>query len=193
MKKGALLVNDSKASVLNDSSGRNAAFLFIRNAISNPRTVGALIPASKALSTKIACICYALNPTTLVELGPGTGVITDKILGFKPKLVEIDPKFSNHLQRKFSELEVFNECAIEYLQRIDRPVSIVCSIPLINNPISNEIKSAISRARAAGLLEWILIYSYGRKNPLAGCGFKNEKLIEKVNFNLPPARIWLNS
>lgn len=193
MKKGALQINESKAVGLNEYSGYSSPFLFLRNAISNPRTVGALIPASQTLSKKIASICLALNPTSLVELGPGTGVITDQIRGFKPKLVEIDPQFSNHLQRKFSELEVFNECAIEYLQRIDFPVSIVCSIPLINNPISNDIKSAISHARAAGLLEWILIYTYGRKNPLAGCGFKNEKLIEKVNFNLPPARIWLNS
>ncbi len=193
MKKTALLSADSSASDTNDPLGSKDFLLFFRNAIINPRSVGALIPASHALSAKMAEICNSLKPSALVELGPGTGVITEKIRHLDPTLVEIDEKFSKRLRKKFPELEVFNECAVAFLENLDQPAGVICSIPLINNPAAKRIKAAIAKSRSAGHLEWVAIYSYGKTNPLNGCGFNNEHLVAKIPFNFPPARIWLNS
>jgi phosphatidylethanolamine/phosphatidyl-N-methylethanolamine N-methyltransferase len=168
-------------------------FLFLRNAIKNPRSVGALIPASQALSAKMAALCDSLQPSALIELGPGTGVITERIRHLDPRLVEIDEKFSERLRGKFPGLQIFNECAVEFLEKLDYPAGVICSIPLINNPAAKKIKAAIARQRSAGLLEWVAIYSYGKTNPLADCGFENEQLVAKIPINFPPARIWLNS
>jgi phosphatidylethanolamine/phosphatidyl-N-methylethanolamine N-methyltransferase len=194
-----MLINNDAAPATNSNShnsSRNSEggdlLLFIRNAFSKPRSVGALIPASQGLARKIAATCNSLKPSTLIELGPGTGVITEKIGHLNPKLIEIDDQFSNRLREKFPELLVLNECAIEFLGKLDYPVGVICSIPLINNPAANEIKAALSRCRTKGLLDWVVIYSYGNTNPLRGCGFEHEHLVAKISLNFPPARIWLN-
>ncbi len=193
IKRDVLLIPDSNFPAVTRKAVSGDLLLFLRNAISKPRSIGALIPASQALAIKMAVICHSLKPSALIELGPGTGVITEKIRHLSPKLVEIDSQFSDHLSDKFPELTVFNECAVKFLEKLDSPVGVICSIPLINNPAANEIKAAISRCRTERLLEWVAIYSYGNANPLAGCGFEHEHLVAKVPLNFPPARIWLNS
>ena len=53
---------------------------FLLQYITHPRTVGAIIPSSKNLSRKMIANIDFNKCKCIVELGPGTGVFTERIL-----------------------------------------------------------------------------------------------------------------
>lgn len=69
----------------------------------------------------------------IVEFGAGIGSAT-QFLPARTVSVEWDPKFYVLLQERFPKREIVHMDAIEYLNSLEQPVSIVSSIPLINNP-----------------------------------------------------------
>ena len=54
--------------------------LFLKRFLANPGIVGALMPSSSALCKEITSHINIESAEAIVELGPGTGVITDEIL-----------------------------------------------------------------------------------------------------------------
>jgi hypothetical protein len=73
-------------------------FRFFRSWIEKPLTVGAVAPSGKALARVMAAYVDPTIPGPIVELGPGTGPVTEALLarGIDPArltLVEFDPTF----------------------------------------------------------------------------------------------------
>lgn len=126
----------------------------------------------------------------LLELGAGTGALTDSLRRLNPVLVERDQEWAQLLRRRFPGLEVRNECAVETLRGLREPVGLVSSIPLLNNPQSGQLKEAISQTYASGLLRFCVLYTYGWRNPLAGSGFRHHRRSGFVTGNFPPAHVW---
>lgn len=54
--------------------------LFLKQYITKPRTVGAVLPSSKYLTTKMIENVDFNYSSCIVEYGPGTGVFTERIL-----------------------------------------------------------------------------------------------------------------
>ena len=167
--------------------------MFIKKFLSCPRKVGSITPSGRQLSEEIAkqaIMLSGVNP--LVELGPGSGAITN----FLPKdtiSIEVDDGFAELLKSKYPERCVINTDATNYLLNLKRPVTIVSSIPLIGNPNANNIKDAVKMSYSAGMIETLITYSYGRKSPYSKCNFKSEIRTKFILFNIPPANIWVYS
>jgi phosphatidylethanolamine/phosphatidyl-N-methylethanolamine N-methyltransferase len=89
---------------------RNDVLMFLRSWVSEPLRVGAVAPSGETLAEVITReISPAIGP--VVELGPGTGVFTTKLLdrGVRPEdltLVEYGSEFAAHLQIRFPGVRV---------------------------------------------------------------------------------------
>lgn len=100
--------------------------LHLKNALAHPLKTASVLPSSPRLSQNIVDAADLENASTVVEFGPGTGVITEKIierLAPDATLVamEINADFAERTRREFPRAEVFNMCAsrtVECLQNL---------------------------------------------------------------------------
>jgi phospholipid N-methyltransferase len=84
------------------SEAARPALLFARQFLANPRTVGSLIPSSQPLVQRMLGGIDWTAAQTVVEFGPGTGVVTRAALArMRPdaRLIafELDPRFAAYL------------------------------------------------------------------------------------------------
>jgi phospholipid N-methyltransferase len=88
---------------------------FFREFLDHPHQVGAIIPSSDRLSERIVQAVDWSTVQNVIEVGPGTGVATRMIFEYKPPqakflAIERSPRFVTHLQQRFPELTVVNDC-----------------------------------------------------------------------------------
>ena len=84
---------------------------FLRSLVVRPRSIGAIAPSSPALARKIA---EQIDPRTegmVIELGPGTGVVTDALIArgiAEERLIAIesDPDMAQLVRERFPKLRV---------------------------------------------------------------------------------------
>ncbi|GGS84300.1 methyltransferase [Planobispora rosea] len=109
---------------------------FISAALRRPATIGAIAPTRAPLARLLAQIVPRTRPAVVVELGAGTGVVSDAISqrlvsGSRQVAVEIDPPLAEHLRTSRPHLEVICGDAAQLrallaergLQRVDAVVS----------------------------------------------------------------------
>lgn len=173
---------------------RNSSFLV--NFLRDPGGTGAVAPATPMLSAAVARATRGAweahgASLRLVELGAGTGALTEELQGMAPELVERNADWAAALARRFPALTVRNACAIDVLGQLSEAVGVVTSIPLLNNPQSAELKASLQQAYAAGWLRFCVLYTYGWSDPLADSAFRVHRRAEFVPRNLPPASVWL--
>jgi phosphatidylethanolamine/phosphatidyl-N-methylethanolamine N-methyltransferase len=117
---------------------------FLQAFLREPASIGALSPSSRALAKAMIQGCALSSADTVVEMGPGTGAFTGLIrerIGRKTTFfaLELDPVHARNLNRRFSDLVVYNDSAEkmpEYLglhgkSKVDY---VVCGIPWANLP-----------------------------------------------------------
>lgn len=104
----------------------------------DPRAVGAIAPSSSYLAKSMANCIDRSQVGYILELGPGTGVITKGILnsGVAPDrliALELAPHFAKKLQTRFPGIAVINGSATQLseLLRDKQPIhTIISSLPL---------------------------------------------------------------
>ncbi|MEO6222213.1 MAG: methyltransferase domain-containing protein [Vicinamibacterales bacterium] len=88
----------------------NEHLLMLGRFVRSPRTVGAVAPSSRALAEEMVQALDLSGPTMVVELGPGTGVVTRAIadrLGpdAHALAIDIEPAFVAAIARRFPRVE----------------------------------------------------------------------------------------
>ena len=83
---------------------------FLKEFLNKNNQVGAIAPSSKHLTKKMMGNLSLSEAKTVVELGPGTGVFTKKLLeliGPKTKLlvIEINTSFYNNLKQHHNQIQ----------------------------------------------------------------------------------------
>lgn len=132
--------------------------VFLREIFTNPFAMGAAWPSSKKLAHTIVNQIEQPFKGTLVELGAGTGVITEIMLAKgipAPAIVVIERStpLCRHLQKRFPKLKIVNEDALKLTEALPEQQNkidvIVSSLPLrIMNPnlvagIENQVVNAL--------------------------------------------------
>jgi phosphatidylethanolamine/phosphatidyl-N-methylethanolamine N-methyltransferase len=178
---------------------RSSHRIFFRSLLLNPKAVGAVLPSSRRLARLIAS--RVDRTATVVEIGAGTGVITQALLdrGIHSErlfVVERDPDLAIFLRSRFPKIHVICADALhshELLRAraISSVQTIVSSLPLRNLPHVCKIellKTMLSMLSRGGQ---ILQYTYGTGCPIPAhhFGMKTECL-GRVWQNLPPAAVW---
>jgi phosphatidylethanolamine/phosphatidyl-N-methylethanolamine N-methyltransferase len=178
---------------------------FLAAWLRSPRTIGAVVPSSRRLARVVASQIDMKKSGTVIELGPGTGVITHALLELglpsdRLVLIERDKKFYALLTAQFSELKVVNADAAHLDQvlaslGITQVNAIVSSLPLLNMP--KPVRDAIEgcMARLIGDKGAIIQFTYGPASPISREGLRQHHLagkrVKTVLTNVPPAHVWV--
>lgn len=177
---------------------------FIRTWLENPRGTGAISPSSRALSRAIAREVDPAAPGPVIELGPGTGPVTDALIrrGIAPErliLVEYEAAFCRLLARRYPGCRIIQgdayslDCTLRPFLKAPA-AAIVSGLPLLNRPDHQRLALladafALMRPGAP-----FVQFTYGMISPVprhgpAGIAFKAHGSAP-VWMNVPPARVW---
>jgi phosphatidylethanolamine/phosphatidyl-N-methylethanolamine N-methyltransferase len=174
---------------------------FLRALIARPKNVGAIAPSSPGLARAIARQIDPGRPGPVLELGPGTGVITQALLergiaAERLTAIEFDPDFAAALAARFPGIHVVQGDAFDLgrtlRSRDGEPfAAIVSGLPLLNFPVERRqalIAGAVARlAPGAPLVQ----FSYGVHAPVVPPPGHSVHRAAMVWANLPPARVWV--
>lgn len=171
---------------------------FMKELYRNPGQIGAAFPSSKGLSRAMAAQVPLHEKGLVLELGAGTGVVTEALLQHgiaKDQLVVVERSvtLANHLQKRFPDIKVIQGDAGEITKFIDNnaPIlAIVSSLPLRSLPpqlVQNISKEFDTLLKDGGKLIQFT-YSWRQSH-----GHSSEHLrriyTKKVWLNIPPARV----
>lgn len=174
---------------------------FLRALIARPKNVGAIVPSSPALARAIAAQIDPEQSGPVLELGPGTGVITQALLergveAGRLTTIEFDPDFASALRVRFHGVHVIQGDAFDLAHtlsgRDETPfAAIVSGLPLLNFALPRRralIEGALARlAPGAPLVQ----FSYGLHAPVPASSGHAVSCAALVWANLPPARVWV--
>jgi phosphatidylethanolamine/phosphatidyl-N-methylethanolamine N-methyltransferase len=175
---------------------------FLRSWIEKPLHMGAVMPSGRVLARTMAQYVDRDSSGPVVELGPGTGAITNALIerGIDQKrlvLVEYNPGFCALLRDRYPQATVVQGDA--YTLRaslwdvLSVPASAVVSgLPLVTKPMLTRLKlirdAFLALAPGAPFVQFT--YSVAPPIPKSLPGVSTEAS-ERIWMNLPPARVWV--
>lgn len=176
---------------------------FIKTWIDNPILTGAVSPSGRFLARMMAKAVDPRGEGPIVELGPGTGPITDALLrrGVDPSrlvLVEFDGAFCRLLRKRFPLVQVIQADAYALRDSMRNVLSapasaVVSSLPLLNKPDAQRLSLLED---AFGLMDRhgsFVQFTYGMTSPVprSAADAYEADISPPIWFNLPPARVWI--
>lgn len=175
--------------------------LFFRQWLRSPRSVGSITPSSRALARAVAEAVIWQPGRFVVELGGGTGAITQGLLerGIprdRLVVIELDRELAAYLRRRLPGCIVVEGDATKLdviLAELGvRDVATVISgLPMVRMPFTFQKAIVEQGLNALGTPGTMLQYSYAPVPPVPArrLGIRAE-LVRYVFRNLPPATIW---
>lgn len=179
-----------------------SALQFVKEYVKQPRTVGAVMPSSKALARQMVEAIDFDEMRSIAEFGPGTGVFTEEILrrkrdGTVLMLIEENLEFYELLYdryRKRADVVVIQgsaEDVREHMQKygMSRLDAIVSGLPFASlpNDVSHAILRVTNQVLAPGGVFVTFQYSMMKKalfeRYFAGMEW------QRVWWNVPPAYV----
>lgn len=166
-----------------------------------PRQMGAIVPAGRFLGQAMVREVLDTNPGLVIELGAGTGSITQALFAVRHQLSDLivfekAPELAARLHQKFPGLTVHGTCASKVSQ-LDllgqNTLTLVSSLPFRSLPAGDrhQLSDAIAGI-SKGITHFRLIqYSYfGRlpfPSPTKNLSWHRKQTVVR---NRPPATVW---
>src|SRR5665213_697216 len=176
--------------------------VFLREWIANPQRTGAVAPSSPQLGAAMARWLPRDAESYVLELGPGTGAVTDALLKYglrEDRLIAIEhnANLARLLRKRFPRAQIIAGDAWHLdslLRDLPEPVAsvgaVISSLPLLN--FSLEQAEALAQKIRSVLQpqgNWVQ-YSYRiHKRRSRGSSSFRLRASKIVWFNLPPARV----
>jgi phosphatidylethanolamine/phosphatidyl-N-methylethanolamine N-methyltransferase len=174
---------------------------FLGRLIARPSQVGALAPSSPGLARAIAAQIDPSGNGPILELGPGTGVVTAALIarGIAPKRIvsiEYDPDFAKLVAQRFPAVRVIQGDAYDLKGTLGTDsfapfAAIVSSLPLLNEAPERRNKLIETAFRMTASNAPFIQFSYGVQSPVQPSPTVSVTRAALVLFNLPPARVWV--
>ena len=175
---------------------------FLRSWIEKPLHMGAVMPSGRLLARTMAQYVDRDAEGPVVELGPGTGAITNALIehGVDQKrlvLVEYNPGFCALLRERYPQAKVVQGDAYRLRDTLwdvmKSPASAVVSgLPLVTKPMLTRLKlvrdAFLALAPGAPFVQFT--YAVVPPIPKSLPGVSTEAS-ERIWMNLPPARVWV--
>ena len=175
---------------------------FFKGWLDGPKAVGAIMPTSSVTARSMASLINPASGLPVLELGPGTGVITRAILarGIAPsKLVSIEYSvdFHTRLQIDFPGVRFIRGDAFGLdatLGELNTSLfdSVVSGIPLLNFPMASRVALIEDLLDRVPQGRPVVQFSYGPTSPVLSRGASFQVVHHDfVLRNVPPARLWI--
>jgi len=175
---------------------------FLRSWIEKPLHMGAVMPSGKLLARTMAQYVDVESRGPVIELGPGTGAITNALIehGVDQKrlvLVEYNPGFCALLRDRYPHAKVVQGDAYALRDSLGevldaRASAVVSGLPLVTKPMLTRLKlmrdAFLALAPGAPFVQFT--YSVAPPIPKSLPGVSTEAS-ERIWMNLPPARVWV--
>lgn len=175
---------------------------FFKGWMDGPKRVGAILPTSSFTARRMASLINPRSGLPVLELGPGTGVITKAILdrGVQPAnlvAIEYSSDFYQHLTHTYPDVRFINGDAFD----LDRTLaglddqkfdSVISGIPLLNFPMQARIELLESLLDRMPAGRPVVQISYGPISPIVARPDRYH--IQHFDFvvrNIPPAQLWV--
>lgn len=175
---------------------------FFQGWVRRPKAVGSIIPTSGVTAREMASVIDPASALPVLEIGPGTGVITRAILarGVRPDnlyAVEYSPEFVRHLRRLYPGVNViegdaFNLAASLGDKRDMVFDSVVSGVPLLNFPVARRVAYLESLLDHIPAGRPVVQLTYGPLSPIPpGRGDYTVEHFHFVVRNIPPTQLWI--
>ncbi|HVG51732.1 MAG TPA: rRNA adenine N-6-methyltransferase family protein [Xanthobacteraceae bacterium] len=175
---------------------------FIRSWIEKPLSIGSVTPSGRVLARTMARYVDANGTAPIIELGPGTGPVTDALIqkGVDPSrlvLVEFDKEFCQLLQARYPQATVVQGDAYSLRRLLNDVIvqpaaAIVSGLPLMTKPLRTRLRLVSEGMNLLMPGAPFVQFTYAVVSPipkrLAGVRAEASKPIWR---NVPPARVWV--
>jgi phosphatidylethanolamine/phosphatidyl-N-methylethanolamine N-methyltransferase len=175
---------------------------FIRSWIERPLSIGAVTPSGKLLARTMASYVDPSSTGPVVELGPGTGPVTEALVeaGVDPSrlvLVEFNPAFCRILSSRYPQATLVQGDAYSLRRLLESlllqpAAAVVSGLPLITKPLRMRLRLLRDAfdLMLPGAPFVQFTYSVASPVPRRVGGFSAEAS-ERIWMNIPPARVWV--
>jgi phosphatidylethanolamine/phosphatidyl-N-methylethanolamine N-methyltransferase len=175
---------------------------FIRSWIEKPLAIGAVTPSSRALARTMAGYVDPLRPGPIVELGPGTGPVTEALVaqGIEPwrlVLVEFNPTFCRLLRTRYPGATVVQGDAYSLKRllagHLEQPAAgVVSGLPLFTKPLHMRLRLLFEAFALMSPGAPFVQFTYNAVPPIPKrLDRVSAEASERVWMNIPPARVWV--
>lgn len=175
---------------------------FFKGWMDRPKAVGAILPTSTVTARRMASVIDPGSGLPVLELGPGTGVITKAILkrGIAPSdlyAVEYSADFVAQLEQEFPGANIIRGDAFKLDEALgDKSDAlfdcVISAVPMLSfSPdqrvaLMEDFLDRVPRGRP------VVQITYGPLSPVpVGKGSYRTEHFDFVMRNLPPAQLWL--
>src|SRR3984885_6878411 len=174
---------------------------FLRSWIERPLSIGAVTPSGKILARTMASYVDPDSRGPVVELGPGTGPVTEALVGAgvapsRLVLVEFNPSFCRILQARYPEATLVQGDAYSLRRLLGTPLippapAVVSGLPLVTKPIRMRLR--LLRDAFDLMLPGapFVQFTYSVASPLPRFAGFSVEASERIWMNIPPARVWV--
>src|SRR5438128_4808789 len=175
---------------------------FIRSWFGKPLTTGAVTPSGRALARTMAAYIDGSRPGQIIELGPGTGPVTEALLGqgvdpSRLVLVEFEPTFCRLLRARYPAATVVqgDAYALKPLLRevLQEPAAgVVSGLPLFTKPLRMRLRLLFEAFALMSPGAPFVQFTYNAVAPIPKrLDRVSVEASERVWMNIPPARVWV--
>jgi phosphatidylethanolamine/phosphatidyl-N-methylethanolamine N-methyltransferase len=175
---------------------------FFRNWIEKPLAMGAVTPSGKALARTMAAYVDPTIPGPIIELGPGTGPVTDALVaqGVDPArlvLVEFDPTFCRILAQRYPSATVVQGDAYGLRTLLDTlmrepAAAVVSGLPLFTKPLKLRLRLLFEAFSLMSPGAPFVQFTYAAYSPIPRALDRvKTQASERIWTNIPPARVWV--
>jgi phosphatidylethanolamine/phosphatidyl-N-methylethanolamine N-methyltransferase len=175
---------------------------FLRSWFEKPLLTGAVTPSSRMLARTMASYVDPRLPGPVIELGPGTGPVTDALIrrGIAQDrlvLVEYNPEFCRLLARRFPKATIVQGDAYDLGATLegaleDPACATLSSLPLLTKPPPQRLELLRASQALMHPNAPFVQFTYGVAPPIPARSRDYTVMgSNRVWLNLPPARVWV--
>ena len=178
-----------------------SGLFFLARLLRDPAHIGAVWPSSQRLAKAMAAQ-VANTGGAIVELGGGTGAVTEALLAARVEprrliVIERDAHLAAHLAARFAGVRVVHGDARDVramLERagVERVGAFVSSLPLLSLPRDESAAIVTACCQLMGDQGRFIQFTYGPQSPIPrhnDFGLQAQATAW-VLWNMPPATVW---
>ncbi len=177
---------------------------FFKGWIDGPKSVGAILPTSAVTARRMASVVSPASGLPVLELGPGTGIITKAILGrgVAPEnivSIEYSTDFYRHLKKTIPGVNFINGDAFDLETTLadwrDRKFdAVVSAIPMLSFPMEKRIALLEDLLGRMPPGRPVVQITYSPVSPIDARPDRfHIRHLDFVVRNIPPAQLWVYS
>lgn len=192
----------SSVRVEKKSLGLDDEVQFIRSWLEKPLATGAVMPSGRVLARTMAGYVDPKVQGPVVELGPGTGPVTEALVGrgidpARLVLVEFNPDFCRLLRQRYPSATVLQGDAYGMRRLLEGTLkqpaaAIVSGLPLVTKPMKMRVRLLHDALNVMLPRSPFIQFTYSTMPPIPTTLARVEaEASERIWMNLPPARVWI--